>query len=353
MRVFGHYIGGETSSRGRTWSSAGPKYANGDTVYAQGAITNIDRLTGFVDVNWATTNNRFSPISWGSVRTSALGAGRNFFARQDVTQFWTADIMASSRRIITRKAYAQWGFIDQLVVGDRNKAQGGQRAFGFINHVTHIYREGVDSLGNFKWIELDDSPSKGVNKVLFYENTFFINNIWSFFFVRKNNNGFVHVNGDVFVQWSQKNNIAGTEDLPRNNLFAPIGEGTFKLVPLTTRSDVRVSIGWFPGWALRRYVTTSNQILVPDSVDFSPAKSFVISFDPALEFDDTFVNEFSQPVWDPDEGVNYIYFLWADPSNPVKRLFFAHMDTDFKIIRINQIPEGEGFLFGRPALLSI
>jgi hypothetical protein len=307
-----------------------------------------------VSVDWATTNNRFSPINWSNVKTTALGAGINFFARRAITQFYTADIMAgSSRGVITRKAYAQWGFIDQLVVEDKDRATGGQTSFGIINYTTHSYKEGRDAGGAFKWIELDDSPYGSSSKRTYHENTYFINNIWSFFFARKNNNGFVHVNGDVFVQWSQRNILGGTEDLPRNNLLAPIGEGQRVLVPPTTRSDVIISIGWFPGWARRRYVTTNNQISVPSTVRFTPADSAIITFDPALEFDATFVNEFSQPVWDPDEGVNYLYFLWVDPADPIKRLFFAHMDTDFKIIRFNRIPADEGFLFGRPALLSI
>ena len=354
LRVFAHYIGSETSSQGRTWGGSGPKYANGDTLYGQGGITNINTNNGIVSVDWATTNNRFSPINWASVGTTALGAGINFFARQAITQFSTADIQAGSDRgVITRKAYAQWGFIDQLVVEDLDRAQGGQLTFGIINYLTRSYSEGKDAEGNFKWVELEDSPSNHSIKKTFYENTYFINNIWSFFFARKNNNGFVHVNGDVYAQWSPKNQLAGQEDLPRNNLFAPVGVGQRGVTPLTTRSDVIISIGWFPSWARRRFVTTNNQISIPTTVSFTPANSKVISFDPLLQFDDTFVNEFSQPVWDPDAGVNYIYFLWADPTNPVKRLFFAHMDTDFVITRFNRIPEGEGFLFGRPALLSI
>jgi hypothetical protein len=76
----------------------------------------------------------------------------------------------------------------------------------------------------------------------------------------------------------------------------------------------------------------------------------MITFDPDLGFDDTFVTEFGPPVWDEDEGVNYIYFLWDDGSTT--KSFFAHMDTDFVIFRINQT-DNEGILSGRAALLSI
>jgi hypothetical protein len=152
--------------------------------------------------------------------------------------------------------------------------------------------------------------------------------------------------------------VAGNDILPRNNLFAPIGQPTLRKAPSTSRSDVIVSIGFFPSWARRRYVTTNNQVTVPDQIDFSPAKSKSITFDDLLwvtpgekaRFLEN-VDTFGAPVWDPDEGVNYIYFLWRDFSISQSRLFFAHMNTDFVIFRMNQVPEG--VLFGRPALLSI
>ena len=255
--------------------------------------------------------------------------------------------------MISRKAYAQWGYIDQIVAPDTDQALGGQSTFGVISYTTHEYSEGKNAAGEFQWVEVENSPSSHTVQKQYHDNTYFINNIYSFFFAKKNNRGFVHAGGDIYFQWSQKNALGGSEDLPRNNLFASIGEPQRGLTPLTTRTDVIISIGFFPSWARRRYVTTNNQISVPTTIAFSPANSQIITFDPALNFDDTFVNEFGSPVWDPDENINYIYFLWSDPTNPVKRLFFAHMNSSFVITRINQVPDGEGFLFGRPALLSI
>ena len=356
-KVFVHYVGDETGSKGETWGGAGPKYANGDSLYGAGGIVLPFDGTDFSTVNWARTNNLFSPVSWQQLRTSALGPTRGIFGAGNSVTFGVADIMAGSDRgVITYKQYAQWGYIDQLVVTDQDMAQGGQRKRGTINYVTRSYKEGKKADGSFQWVELDDSPSSHAAQRVYYADTFFVNNIVSFFFRKKVTNGFVHANGDVYQQWSQK--IAGNDVIPRNEFFAPIGQPTYRQVPATTRSEVIISIGFFPAWARRRYVTTNNQITIPDQVEFSPAKSKFITFSDDLW--DTpaekaafyaKVDTYGAPVWDPDEGVNYIYFLWVDADTSTKKLFFAHMDTDFVIFRMNQVEEG--VLFGRPVLLSI
>jgi hypothetical protein len=349
-KVFAHWVGTEAGSEGESWGGAGPKYQNGDTLYGAGNIVLPYDGTEFSTVNWASTDNTFSPISWSQLRTSALGPRRGIFGAPDGVTYTVADIQhGSSRGVITRKAYAAWGYIDQLVVPDLDRAQGGQRVTATINYFTRSYKEGTDANGDFIWVELDDSPSTNSSDIIYYNNTFFVNNIFSFFFLRKPTNGLVHVNGDVYVQWSDRS-AGGDDVLPRKNFFAPIGDGEYVQVPPTTRSDVIISIGFFPNWARRRYVTTNNQITRPGDIRVVPADSSKITFHPDLDFDDTYVEEFGVPVWDPDEGVNYLYFLWNDGSTA--KMFFAHMNTSFQITRINET-DGEGFLTGRPALLSI
>lgn len=348
--MFAHFIGGETGSEGETWGFAGPKYQNRDALFAAGSIVVAFDGTIFSTINWASANNLFAPITWASVRTSALGPRRSIFGTS--VTFSIADIQVGTNRgVLTLKTYAGWGFIDQIVTPDKDKALGGQRSDGVITYITSSYSEGKNADGEFAWVEDEDSPSTSSVARPFYRDTYFINNIWSFFFARQNNNGLVHANGEVYIQWSALSRIAGTEDLPRKNLFAPFGDTHSVLTPPTTRSETIYTIGFFPSWARKRAVITNNQILIPSTIDLSPANSLTITFDPLLEFDDTFVNEFGTPVWDPDEGVNYIYFLWRDPSIPTARVFFAHMDTDFVIFRINQV--SDGIFFGRPVLLSI
>jgi len=348
QKVFAHYLdSSSTSSKGRPWSSAAAKYQNGDNLFGKGQIvTAFDGSTGSV-INWASTNNTFSPVSWAELKTEALQP-IVFFGHASVN-FQTADIQAGSDRgVISLKQYAQWGFIDTIVFPDLDRAQGGQRKTSTITTTTSSYKEGKNSIGEFAWIELDDSPVTTTSDIIFYENTFGVNNIFSFFFDQRPGNGFVHVNGDIYVQWTLLSFAAGDATL-RNNLFAPIGDRSFILTPPESRSDVIVTIGFFPSWARRRYITVNNQVSVPRNIELSPANSSTISFDPDIGFDDTFVTEYSAPVWDPDNGVNYLYFRWSDGGST--RIFFAHMNTDFVIFRINQV--SEGVLFGRPVLLSI
>ena len=349
-RVFGHFPDNVSAgSKGETLGGAGPKYANGDTIYGAGSIVN-PALSNFTrsTVNWVTTNNRFSPATWATLSTTALGPTRGIFGAPNGTTYATADVMASTSRIVRRKVYAQWGFIDQIVTPDLDQGQGGQRITYTITYNTIQYREGKDAEGNFAWVEEDRFTSQRQGG--YWNNTFGCNNIFSFFFLRKPNNGFVHVADDVYIQWSNKTGF--TDNLPRKNNFAPIPTaGAFNPTPTTTRSDVRYSIGFFPAWKLIRYVTTNNQVFIPGNIPITPANSKIISFDPDLDFDDTFVTDFGPPVYDPDEGINYIYFLWNNGAE--SRLFFAHMDNDFVIFRINQVSDNNGILFGRMALLSV
>ncbi|MDX1407785.1 MAG: hypothetical protein R3330_06615, partial [Saprospiraceae bacterium] len=349
-RVFGHFPDQtSTGSKGETLGGAGPKYSNGDTVYGAGGIVN-PALNNFTrsTVNWVTTNNRFYPATWATLSTTALRPFRGIFGAPNGTTYLTADVMASNSRVVRRKVYAPWGFIDQIVTPDQDRGQGGQRVDYVITYNTIQYREGQDAEGNFIWVKEDEFSSQRAGSYL--QNTFGCNNIFSFFFLRKPNNGFVHVADDVYVQWSDK--VGFTDVLPRKNRFAPIPTaGAFNPTPSTTRSDVRVSIGFFPAWKLVRYVTTNNQVFIPGNIGITPANSKTITFHPDLDFDSTFVTDFGPPVYDPDEDINYVYFLWSNGGT--SRLFFAHMDNDFVIYRFNRVVDNNGIIFGRMALLSV
>lgn len=347
-KVFTRWVGTQAGSKGETFSSAGPKYANGQTVYAAGKVVNpaINNFTAST-VNWATVGNNFSPVSWATLTTTALGPARGIFGVPNSVTYVTADVQAGTDRgVIRRKQYAQWGFIDQVVAPDQDRGQGGQRKFATINYHTIEYREGTNPItGEFAWIPVGESDTS--RDISWFDNTYHVNNIFSFFFLKKPNNGLVHVNGDIYVQWSDK--ISFTDVLPRKNRFAPIGAPTTRLYPATARSDTVVSIGFFPSWKLVRYVTTNNQVSVPDTIALSPANSATISFDPSLDFDTSTIQDFGPPVWDPSAGINYIYFTAIIGSQT--RIFFAHMDTSFVITRINRVDAG--ILSGRMVLLNV
>ncbi|MHA2065179.1 MAG: hypothetical protein ACXABY_12455, partial [Candidatus Thorarchaeota archaeon] len=255
-KVFVHWIGSEAGSQGETFGGAGPKYQNGDNVFVAGNITEAaDETFTFSTQNWATTNNLFSPVSWAELSTSALAPTRGLFGSSNSTTYSVADIQAGSTRgVVTRKAYVPWGFIDQLVAPDLDRAQGGQRKDEVINYHTIEYHEGINSeTGDFEWVKVGETDT--TTQLVFYENTFVVDNVFSFFFLKRPNNGMVHANGDIYVQWSDKAGIA--DILPRKNFFAQIGQPSTKLSPVTNRTDVTVSIGFFPTWRLVRYVTTN------------------------------------------------------------------------------------------------
>lgn len=348
QEVFGHWVGTETGSEGEQFATSGPTYQNGDTCYSAGNIT-VPATAGFAgsQQNWATVGNTLSPVSWANLFTSALQPFRGLFGARNGVTYAVADIQAGSTRgVITRKVYAGWGFIDQIVAPDLDRAQGGQRQESVITYTTLTYEEGTNALGEFEWQLIGTTTS--TQTVVFYQDTYGVNNIFSFFFLRKVTHGLVHANGNIYVQWSDR--LFGVPVEPQNKFFASIGNPVTKLVPSTSRSSAVSSIGFFPSWKLILTVTTNNQVTVPDSITLSPAGSAVISFAAALDFDTSTITEYGPVVWDDVAGVNYIWFQATQLG--VSKTFFAHMDTSFEIFRINQT-NGEGIFSGRPAVLSL
>jgi hypothetical protein len=343
-KVFAHWSGSDTGSKGETFNSSSVKYPNGNSIFIKGEVTNFFTTSSLI--NWAITNNTISPISWSNISTTALGPRFSPFTGAGVT-YKIRDMNASSNNgVMTIKEYALWGFIDQVVFPDSDRGTGGQSITETIISNTIVYREGQDENGEFEWQQ--ESEFSTTRDLTYLENTYSVNNIFSFFFYKKPNNGLVHVNGETYFQWS--NSSGGTPVKPQLNKFAPFGDTTSQKVPATTRGDTIVSIGFFPSWKRLRYVTTNNQVVIPQSISISPASSKTISFDPDLDFDESTIEAFSAPVWDPENGVNYIYFTMKTGGS--QKIFFAHMDTDFIIFRFNQT-DGDGFSAGRAALLSI
>jgi len=347
-RIFGHFVGTETNSQGKGYNQA-TKYANGDIIYGFGGIL-VPRVGDSSIVSWFSTNKTFSPVAWTTFSTTVYVPTRGVFGAPDSTNYTLGDINASTNRIVTRKLYNQWGTIDQLVVPDNDMATGGSKISDTITYVTHIYREGTDpTTGLFAWVELPppQSPITTTQALQYYRNTYHVNNIFSFFFLQKPNYGFVHVNGDIAIQWSDR--IGGIPVKPICNRFSVIGAATTKLVPPTARSESTYTVGSFPSWQIRLAVTTNNQFVVPDTISVSSAFT-AISFATGIPMTTSRVDTFGPAVWDPSEGVNYIYFKTVDA---VPRFYFAKMDTSFVINYINEVDSADVILSGRSAIISI
>ena len=345
-RVLTHWVGQEAGSQGESFGGGGVTYNNGDDVFSIGNVTTFNAGNGTSRQNWATTGATLSPVNWSEITVSNLGPRFSPFTGTGIT-YLVVDVQAGSTRgVISRQRYALWGFIDRVISPDSDRSQGGKQKTATVESHTIVYSEGTNQAGEFEWQKFDEYDQ--TTNVVFNENTFTVGNIFSFFFEKKTNNGMVHANGNVFFQWGDR---TGSQDvLPRNNKFASFGQGQSRQVPEKSHSSTTISIGFFPSWKRRLYVTTNNQVTVPTSLSVSPGGSKTITFDPDLDFDASEVESFGPPVWDPDEGTNYLFFRMVISGST--RIFFAHMDTNFVIFRFNQT-DGDGFLTGSAALLSI
>ncbi|MEE8113028.1 MAG: hypothetical protein V3T23_01615 [Nitrososphaerales archaeon] len=350
-KVFGHFVGSEVSPKGVSIASAF-KYVNGDTVYGYGGINTPFATSTTASLDWATFDNTLSPLSWGQTFSSAVEPRAGIFGGPSATTWDVGDIMAAGDGVIWFKRYTGWGTMDRLVCPASDRAGGGDKRTGTIVYETHLFREGTDPLtGNFVWIELDppESPVFTSNNIRYFADTYTIGNIMTFFFYRNLNFGFVNVNDETRIQWSQIGAL-GIHVKPRYNQFAPVSSLTRSstLAPPTSHSSAVNVVGFFPSWKLQLSVTTNNQITIPDSIPLSPAGGDSISFAADIPMSLNRVDSFGPAVWDSTTGLNYLYFV-----DILGDVFFAKMNTSFVITHINRVSVTDAILAGRAAILSI
>ncbi len=355
-KVFGHFIGGEVNEIGTTWGSA-IKHANANNVYGWGGVTDafIGTLatTQTSEVSWFSANKTLSPLNWITFNTNMWGPRPPIPGQaQNESTTWTmGDIQSSTNRILTFKKYNYLGIMDRVVVPDDEMATVGVRLSATITYETHIYKESTDPItGDFAWEELPppQSPTFMTQSTIYYNNTYQIGNMMSAFFLKKPNHPLIHVNGDVGVQWSEFTSL-GIAIKPICNRISVFGGTSSKLTPATNYSAVGVSIGVFPNWHIRLYVTTNNQVTIPDQLEISGAYT-EITFAADVPMSSSIVNQFGPATWDPDAGTHYLYFNTIDVP---ARYFFAKMNSSFVITQINQVDVTDSIMNGRAAILSI
>ena len=348
-RVFAHHAGTDVSSRGIAVPGT-IVYANGDIIHGYGGVTvplfSVANQSSRFE--WYNTNKTMSPVNWSERTTTALQPFIGLFGARPSVNYDVADInFAEDDGVVTLMKYAQWGFIDRMICPSQDEADGGERQEDTITSLTLEYRQGPGAT----WILVGQSTTK--RTVTSFRNTYNVNNVFSFFFDRRFNNGIINAGGKLYVQFSNKS--GGSSVPPFNTNFArAIGPRTDVLVPAASRTDSIVSIGFFPSWKLIRYVTTNNQVRIPSTMLVTGTGSS-ITFAGGLGVTPADVNTYGPPAWDSDAGVNYIYFstLTAAPAAIASRVFFAKMDTDFEIFEINQVETADAILFGRSACISI
>ena len=345
-RVFGHFLGTDTSSNNRNAGGV-LAYQNGNTINYFAGVTDAavgPVIDGVSEVEWGTTGPTLSPISWVPSTTTSFQPRRGFFGRgPDQVQFILTDQIAANASNPWFRLYADFGTIDTIVFPGENQGGGSSRVSEVITYVTNEF---IESDGGF--IPFGDTVTSTEN-FSYYENTYFCNNIISFFFGRRMNNGLQNVNGDPYLQWG--GDAANLATRPFNNRFAPFGETATDVFPATTRSVATRTIGFFPIWVVILSVTTNNQVEFPTNIDFSPAASEVITFDPSLDLPQGDLERFGPPTWDPDNNVNYIYFTVRRTGG--FRSYFAKMNTSFVITEFHEVDSGDAIINGKTALLPI
>lgn len=346
-KVFGHFGGNDAGSLGQSIGGI-LKYANGNNVYGFGGVT-VPLAGGANSIwEWATINNRLSPVSWGQSITSAPQGRPGMYGGPPSTTWTVGDIMAAGDGVIWFKRYNQWGTMDRIVFPATDKAGGGEQAVDTINFETHVFREGTDPVtGAFAWVELPppESPVFTTQNVTYFRDTYTCFNVISLFFNTKPNHGFAHVNGITQIQWGNIN------ELPRNSRFSEISTGarTTVMTPPTAYSAVTQVVGFFPSWKLRLYVTTNNQVEVPGTMGISAGNN-QISFAPGLPFTLAAVDTFGPAVWDPQTNLNYLYFTRRNNTSVV---YFAKMNSSYQIVHVNRVDTTDVILSGKSAILSI
>jgi len=350
-KVFGHFVGSETSSRGYSVTSRF-KYAAGNTVYTYGGVTTPLLAGGGSRFEWGTFGNTLSPTNWSISNTTALQGRIGLWGAPPSTTWDVGDIMSAGDGVCWFKAYAQWGTMDRMVYPGDERAGGGDARTDTIEYESHVYRQGTDPNGGFAWVELPppESPIFTTQTVKYFADTYDIGNIMSFWFNRKLNHGFVHANGETYIQWSDLGPF-GINILPRYNKLAPVSSAprSTQLSPPTSHSVSTYVVGFFPSWAIRLVVTTNNQVTIPKSMAVTPANSVDISFDPDIPMTTARVDTFGPITYDSSTGLHYLYFSTIN-SGPI---YFAKMDSSFTITHINRVESTDAILNGRSAILNI
>lgn len=355
--IFAHIGPTETNSLGNAF---GGFYNIGDTIYELGRVSRPFTGGSSSEVEVGSVNKELSPASFTKAITTqlrGLAAINSLYVRRAAsTQFIRRDIIApDDTPIISLKTYGLDGNVDQLVIGDDPLFGGGQLQSFVTITTTRIYA--VPGVGSqFDPVLIDTIVTSRVGE--FFENTFFLNNIFSFFFFRRANNGFQNVNGQPFFQFTTnvQNNIAQN---PINDGFAEIPTtGNFVLTPEDPIKTGTYTVGFFPVWATRRFVSVSTQTLIPGTVTVSPANSKTIDFTSQLQNFITRdnVSRFGPPIWDANEGINYIYFqtVGGFAGSPVQGFtYFAKMNTDFEIFEIVRVNSEDAILNGKAGLISV
>jgi hypothetical protein len=374
--VFGHHIGGESftinpygTSVTRNASNASPRYNNRNSVYMfAGAITppyNAIVAAGYrisAPTMWAEADEKLSPLTWSQVDNIAL---------QPTTIIWSPTFPPGTYNTYTLSdiihnyqdggactyfRYTPFGISDYLTCPDNPKSGRAQWQDVAIPYTYKSFlRLPRASLNDPEvWVPDPLFPDgEGVYRFSYIDDRF-ITNLWWWLgggisVGGKPNLGLTNSNGTAGIQYSNP-----SSQVNLYNRVAFLGEPEYELRPPQTEITIFYTYSIFGGLGgLRKQVLTyTGQERVPVRRFFG-AEDKLITFSPSLPSFQVY--QFGSITWDPDEGVNYLYFNTYRGSafSPIAdKYYFAKMDTDFEIFHVNVV-SAQDFILGRALLLDI
>lgn len=340
--MFGHFVDTESDDQGRGMDIGRIGFQFGGQIYAH--IGNVRRFWESYGTRnkvyrrsverFAVSDKTFSPVSFDD----------NFVDEQKQDQqlimAWLPGDLDNGDSFGIILFYSpNYGFLDQLVTTNSPTSTEGAR-FDTITYENRIYNEGgVDSDGQIIWVEDPSSPTTTREEILYYPKR------WSFPtpFLSKSNRGAirgVNVGGRFHIQIQE----GGTN---RYGLIGKPSNFQSRFQPENLVSVAQYVVGFYPSWRLRRVISTaSKQIEIPTTVGFS--QSSIETAASFTEFERTDLQFIGPPIWDSENGVNYIYVRTNGSQS-----YFCKMDNDYRIYEAVKVTDGDAILDGPAGIVEL
>lgn len=374
--VFGHHIGGESftinpfgTAVTRNAGNTSIVYNNRNSVYMYGGFVTVpyaQLVAASYNIGsptmWAETDQRLSPLTWSRVDNKAVeptvSVWWGTFPPATYNTYYISDMIHSYEDggACTSFRYTQFGIGDHLTCPDNPKSGRAARKNVSIPYTyKHFLRLPRASLNDPEvWVP-DPLFADGEGVYSFsYLDDRFATNLWQWLgggisVSSKPNLGLTNANGTVGIQYSNP-----PSQVNLYNRVAFLGDGEFELRPPQTEVTIYFVFSIFGGLGGLR-----KQVITYDGQERVPIRRFFGAEDKVITFSSSLpsfqVYQFGSITWDPDEGVNYLYFstyMGSSSFPTADKYYFAKMNTNFEIFHVNQV-SAQDFILGRALLLDI
>jgi len=331
--VFAHVVNEDSNSLGKQFEGDNLSFVDGDdTVYSFAGTTDFeDFRVGDTPVrrhthSWASIDNTLSPTNFSESTVTELGVRYDIAAKTPGEN----DGAAYATLIL----YNSYGFLDYWC------KSGGPTTLSTLQtarivYTTRIYLEGV---------EQPNSPQIKTQVFPYHTGLFNMKNFYSFFIARNAYKTMLNVNGEAMFQFGRGfgNNLRRA-----GRILAKPNSYVTRDYPPAARSVRCVSIGYFPAWKILCYITTNNQVTLPQEIG-TFAQFQILNAPGFPHFLDDDVQEYGPVTWDSVNMVNYLYVKLTNDT-----FWFCKMNTDYQIFEANKVTAADAILFGKAGILSL